>query len=110
MIRETIARIEEKLKNAGSLNAESRRELETLLDKLKTEITELSKTDADQAQSIASFVQASAHEATRGAKNPELLELSLRGLATSVEGFEESHPKLVQIVNQICTALSSLGI
>ena len=110
MIHETIARIEEKLKSAGSLNAESRREMESLLATLKAEITELSKTDADQAQSIASFAQASAHEATRGEKNPELLELSLKGLAASVEGFEESHPKLVQIVNRICTALSSLGI
>ena len=110
MIQETIARIEEKLRSAGSLTAESRGELESLLATLKAEITELSKTDADQAQSIAGFAQASAHEATRGEKNPELLELSLKGLSASVEGFEKSHPKLVQIVDRICTALSSLGI
>jgi hypothetical protein len=34
----------------------------------------------------------------------------LAGLSASVEGFEKSHPKLVEIVNRICTALSGLGI
>ena len=43
-------------------------------------------------------------------KNPELLKLALEGLASSVEGFEESHPHLVQIVNSICNTLSNLGI
>ena len=35
---------------------------------------------------------------------------TIRGLSQSVEGFEESHPKLVQAVNSICTTLSDLGI
>src|SRR6266481_3892251 len=110
MIEETISKIEAKLKDAGSINEQSKRELAGLLATLKTEITELSKTHADQAQSIAGFAQASAHEAIREEKNPELLKLSLEGLATSVDGFEKSHPSLVQIVNRICTMLSNLGI
>jgi len=110
MIEETISKIEAKLKDAGSINEQSKRELAGLLATLKTEITELSKTHADQAQSIAGFAQASAHEAIREEKNPELLKLSLEGLATSVDGFEKSHPSLVQIVNRICTTLSNLGI
>jgi len=36
--------------------------------------------------------------------------LSLEGLSSSVEGFEKSHPKLVQIVNAISNTLSNLGI
>ncbi len=107
MIHETITQIEAKLRNAGSLNPEARLELLNLLATLKGEIT---KIDADKAQSIAGFAHASAHEATREEKNPELLKLSLAGLSASVDGFEKSHPKLVAIVNRICTALSSLGI
>jgi hypothetical protein len=110
MINETISQIEAKLRSSASLTAESKGELVRLLSTLKTEITELSKTNADQAQSIAGFAQTSAHEAIREEKNPELLKLSLEGLAASVDGFEKSHPSLVQLVNRICTALSNLGI
>src|SRR5437868_2497869 len=110
MIDETISQIEARLKDAGSLSEQTRQELTRLLATLKSEITELSKTHAEQAQSIAGFAQTSAHEAIREEKNPELLKLSLEGLATSVDGFEKSHPTLVQIVNRICTTLSNLGI
>ena len=110
MIEDTISKIEAKLKDTGSITEQSKRELAGLLGTLKTEITELSKTHAEQAQSIAGFAQTSAHEAIREEKNPELLKLSLEGLATSVDGFEKSHPTLVQIVNRICTTLSNLGI
>jgi queuine/archaeosine tRNA-ribosyltransferase len=110
MIDETISQIEARLKNAGSLNEQAKRELAGLLATLKTEIEALSKTHADQAQSIAGFTQTSAHEALREETNPELLKLSLEGLATSVDGFEKSHPSLVQIVNRICTTLSNIGI
>ena len=110
MIRDTISEIEAKLQNSTSITPEARRELTELLAKLKTEVTDLARTDADQAQSIASFVQASTHEATRAEKDEEQLKSSIAGLSSSVDGFEESHPQLVQIVNRICTTLSNLGI
>src|SRR5438874_7543093 len=110
MIDETISKIEAALRNTNSMNEDAKRELAGLLGTLKTEITALSKTHAEQAQSIAGFTQTSAHEAIREEKHPELLKLSLEGLATSVDGFEKSHPSLVQIVNRICTTLSNLGI
>ncbi len=110
MIPETISKIEARLQNAGSLPEEQRRELLSLLATLKTEVTELSKTHVEQAQSIAGFAQASADEATRAEKRPELLRHSLDGLSASVEGFEETHPNLVQIVDRICMTLSNIGI
>jgi len=110
MIRDTISKIEERLRGAGSVKDENRAELLKLLATLKAEVSELSETDAEQAQSIAGFAAVSTHEAIREDKNPELAELSLKGLSSSVQGFEESHPKLVQAVNSICTTLSNLGI
>ena len=68
---------------------------------LKSEVAALSKTHSEQAESIAGFTEVSTREATREQKNPHLLELSLDGLTASVEEFESSHPKLVQIVNSI---------
>ena len=110
MIRDTLGKIETKIQKADSIQEEKKTELLDLLSTLKTEIAELSKTHGDQAQSIASFTEISAHEATREAKNPQLLRLALEGLSSSVNGFESSHPKLVQIVNSFCVTLSNLGI
>jgi len=77
---------------------------------LRTEVSHLSKIDAEDAQSIAGFTEVSIHEAIREDKNPQLLKLSLKGLSTSVKSFENSHPKLARIVNSICNSLSNIGI
>ena len=110
MIEETISNIEARIEAADAIKEERRRELLQLLATLKAEVAELSKTHEDQAQSIAGFTELSALEATGTRKNPELLDLSLKGLTTSVSEFEESHPKLVQIANAISNTLANLGI
>ncbi len=113
MIEETIRKIEtriEESKKRGNEKDEGMEELVQLLETLKGEVAELSKTHAERAESIAGFAKVSAHEATRSEQNPELLKLSVRGLASSVEGIESSHPKLVDIVNRISVMLSNMGI
>jgi|SRR5581483_4272661 len=110
MIEDTVSKIEARIRNSESIRDERKRELLQLLGTLKAEVATLSKTHGEQAQSIAGFTEVSAHEATRAKQNPELLDLSLKGLSSSVEGFETSHPRLVQIVNAISNTLSSLGI
>lgn len=110
MIHDTIGKIEERLRQSDAIKDGSRAELLRLLATLKAEVSTLSDTDAEKAQSIAGFTAVSAHEATREEKNPELVQISLKGLSSSVQGFEESHPKLVQAVNSICTTLANLGI
>jgi Mg2+ and Co2+ transporter CorA len=110
MIEKTISEIEAQIGGAESVSAERKAELLKLLGTLKTEVAELSKTHGEQADSIAGFAKVSAHEATRTEQNPQLRELSNQGLVSSVAGFEQSHPKLVQIVNRISQTLSDLGI
>jgi hypothetical protein len=110
MIHDTLSKIEARIEKTEAIKADSKVELLGLITTLKTEIDQLSQSNQDQAQTIAGFAQVSAHEATREEKNPQLLKLSLDGLSASVEGFEQSHPKLVDIVNRICTTLSSLGV
>ena len=105
-----MTQIEARIKKATSLNDERKKELLDLLSTLKTEVSHLSKTDAEDAQSITGFTEVSIHEAIRKKKNPQLLNLSVKGLSTSVKRFENSHPKLVRIVNSICNTLSNLGI
>ncbi len=110
MIEDTLQKMEGRIRNAASLKDENRTELLGLLGTLKTEIENLAHTHAEEAQSIAGFAGISAHEATREERNPQLLQLSVKGLAASVSGFETSHPRLVEIVNSISLMLSNLGI
>src|ERR1019366_6354921 len=110
MIEETISEIETKVRGVSSLGDDRKSELLGLLGTLKTEVATLSKTHGEQADSIAGFARLSTHEATRTEPNPQLRELSLQGLRSSVEDIEQSHPRLAQIVNSISKTLSDLGI
>ena len=89
MIKETITQIEARIEKAESLNDAKKKELLDLLSTLKIEVSELSKTHAEQSRSITGFTEVSIHEAIREEKNPQLLKLSLEGLSTSVQGFRE---------------------
>lgn len=110
MIEDTLKKIAARIEGAESIDAGRKAELLRLLDTLHGEVAALSGTHGEQAESIASFTESSAREATRAEPQPRLLELSLAGLTSSVEGFEQSHPRLVQIVNAVSSALASLGI
>ncbi len=110
MLKTTITKIEDKIQHGGSISEENKTELLNLLVTLREEVSELSETQSEDAESITGFTQISAHEATRQEKNPQLLELSLEGLRSSVRGFETSHPTLAETVNSICHLLSNMGI
>lgn len=110
MIEDTIRNIEARIQGSEAIKDERRRELLQLLGTLRAEVAQLSKTHSEQAESIAGFAELSTREATREQQNPQLLNLSLKGLNSSVEEFEGSHPHLVQIVNSISQTLSNLGI
>jgi len=110
MLRERIAEIERRIQDLEALPQEKRDELLGLLASLKAEVYELSKTHAEHAESITGFVRVSAHEATRRQKDPRLTKLAIEGLASTVKDFERSHPRLVEYVNAICSALANVGI
>ena len=106
----SLNEIEAKIRGADNLSEERKSELLQLLGTLKSEVGQLSRDYDEQAQSIAGFTQLSAHEAMRTEQNPQSLQHSLGGLRSSVEGFEKTHPKLVEIVNRISNMLADLGI
>ena len=85
-------------------------ELEKHLSTLRTELDQLAQTDADRAKTIAGFAELSAHEATSPRPHPELLELSVKGLRKSVQEFEQTHPRLVEIVGSLSAILSNVGL
>ena len=110
MIKDRLDKIEERLKQSNTVKESEKAELLSILTTLRTEIAGLSQTHHEQAESIAGFAELSANEATRSEKSPELFNLSINGLTSSVQGFEVSHPELVGIINTFCTMLAKLGI
>jgi len=110
MLEDTLAEIEGRIEKLGAAGESRKEELVALFAQLKGEVLELSKTRADDAESITRFAGLSTHEAMREQPNIELSDLALRGLSGSVEGFEASHPRLVETVNSICMTLANLGI
>ncbi len=110
MLKETLAKIEISIKKMRSGKGDKKEELLRLLATLKAEIEQLSETHSEHAQSIAGFASIAAHEAARKQKASGLQRLSLNDLASSAEGFETSHPKLVETINHFCSLLASIGI
>ena len=107
MIRDTISKIEARLQGSNALSDDARADLLSLLGELKREIGNV---EPAVGQSIAGHTEQLTKQATEEARNPELLKRSLDELSASVDGFETSHPGLVQVVNRICTTLSNIGI
>ena len=110
MIEDTLRKIEDRIRSSRNLNNDNRDNLLDLLAQLKSEIGSLSEENSEQATSIATFADASTHEATRAQPNQKLVEHSVGGLSQSVVEFETQHPKLVGVVNRICKTLADLGI
>ena len=110
MTRETISQIKEKIEKSDSIKKENKQELLSLISVLQSEIEQLATTHSNQAESILGLTHASADEAMRKDRQSDLYESSVDKLRSSVQEFETSHPRLVEIVNSISTALSNLGI
>ncbi|MFW5936637.1 MAG: DUF4404 family protein [Desulfosalsimonas sp.] len=110
MLKNTLSKLEDKIKTSRNIPEDKKQEYYDLLSRLNEEINTLAETDLEKAESVKKFTKVTAHEATRQELNPNLLETSLKGLYESVREFRTSHPRLVDTVNEICIFLSKLGI
>ena len=97
MIEETIRQIEERLQNARNLSPETRAELLSLLTKLRDEASRLPR-----GKSLPDLAGAAAEGKS--------VQEDVERLRSAVEEFEDSHPKLVQLVNHLANTLAGLGI
>jgi len=110
MIDDIVSKIEKKIKNSPSMKESNKEELLTLLSNLKSEISDLYDNNEDDAQSIANFTEIATHEVARKDRKTHLVELSQKGLVSSVQGLEVSHPGLIKAVNSFAEMLSKIGI
>ncbi|MBU2573358.1 MAG: DUF4404 family protein [Elusimicrobia bacterium] len=110
MIKDTLSKIESAIAKVRKIDNKDTAGLVELLTALKAELEALPESRMDDARSIAHFTEAAAHEVSRADKSAQLRNLSIAGISYAVKGFEASHPKLVDVVNDICVTLSRIGI
>jgi hypothetical protein len=110
MISERLAKIEATLQNHASIPEATRQELLDLLAGLKAEVTPLLATHGETAHEIAGNAEAAVHASIHREEQPQEAEQAVRGLADSVREFEATHPRLVEVVDQLALTLSNLGI
>ena len=93
MIEDTIAKIERRLRDSGSLPVEKRLELEQLLAQLRREAADCPVSDSPGTD-----------------RGDDDARSAIDRLQSSVTGFEATHPQLVGLVNRISTVLANMGI
>jgi hypothetical protein len=107
MIADRLAKLESTLRDNNSIPEATRQELLGLLTGLKTEVAPLLET---YARDIAGSAEAAVEASIRRDEQPEQAALAVEGLAASVRQFEATHPRLVEIVDQLALTLSNMGI
>lgn len=106
MIEDRLEQMQSTIEQSSKISGDTKAELLALVAGLRAEIKTLSDTHHEEATSITRF----ADEAARSRQNPEGAETALDSLRGSIQGFEDSHPKLVETVNRFATALSNMGL
>lgn len=106
-----IEAIEKKIKTTPQIDAKIKEDLLDLMRSLKTELADIKSEHPQTAHSIAEQAQSSTEQILNKSEDKsETLQENIDGLQKTVDEFEVSHPKLVQVVNRICMMLSDIGI
>jgi len=105
-----IEAIEKKIEATSQIDAKIKENLLDLMRSLKTELADLKEIHPATAHNIADKTQVSTEQVLASNSKQDELQNNIDGLQVTVEEFEVSHPKLVQIVNRLCMMLSDIGI
>ncbi len=105
-----IEALEKKIQKTSQIDAKIKEDLLDLMRSLKTELSDFKETHPTTAHNIADKTQVSAEQILTSNNKPDDLQKNIEGLQGTVEEFEASHPKLVQVVNRLCIMLSDIGI
>ncbi|MCM8525365.1 MAG: DUF4404 family protein [Lentisphaeraceae bacterium] len=101
MIEDKLKKIEERISQSENMSDENKTSVLQLLQELKSEINESSQNvEKDLKQNISDIDD----------EDEGIIKSAFNEINNTLSEFEESHPKLVQIVNSICTQLSNSGL
>lgn len=110
MISERLSKIESTLRNSNAIPEATRQELLDLVTGLRGEVTPLEAIHGEGAHEIAKRAEAAIEAAVRRDEQPESVARAAQGLSASVRRFEATHPRLVELVDQLAYHLSNMGI
>jgi len=110
MISERLTQLESSLRDNASLPEATRQELLDLVAGLKAEVLPLVDTHGENANAIAGNAEAAVQASINRGEQPGQADQAVQGLAASVRQFEATHPRLVEVVDQLALTLSNLGI
>ena len=110
MISERLAKLEAMLRDSVSIAEVTRQELLDLVAGLKAEVAPLEASHGESAHEIAGNAETAVRASVSREAEPEQAAQAVQGLAASVREFEATHPRLVEIVDQLALTLSNLGI
>jgi mevalonate kinase len=104
--------IEKKIKTTPQIDAKIKEDLLDLMRSLKTELADIKNEHPKTADSIVDQTHSSAEQilCKNNSGEQKILQENIDDLQKTVDEFEASHPKLVQVVNRICMMLSDIGI
>ena len=101
MIEDKLKNIEERIRQSENMNSENKDAVLDLLAELKEEI---SVSNESVEEGVKQGISDMDHE------DEGIIKSAFNEINNTISEFEESHPKLVQIVNSICTQLSNSGL
>ena len=108
MLKDTLNKIEQNVRDSKSLAERRKTELVELIGDLRQELETLEQSHADKAQYIAEQAHSVAEQALD--KDAETVELTSHGLERSIEEFELSHPKLYDTVKAFVIRITGFGV
>ncbi len=101
MIEDKLKNIEERIRQSENMSVENKDAVLNLLSELKDEI-------GASTESVEEGVKQGISEMDH--EDEGIIKSAFNEISSTISEFEESHPKLVQIVNSICTQLSNSGL
>jgi hypothetical protein len=110
MISERLAKIEDTIRNARDVPDATRKELLSLVADLKAEAMPFADSRGETAEASAGTVETSVISTVRRGEAPDKAAQVMAELADSVRAFEATHPRLVELVDQLALTLSNMGI
>ena len=84
--------------------------IEDTLAKISAAVAQIEASDAAKKAEALRLLAALKDELARGARPAKPRQALLDGLAKAAGDFEASHPRLAEIVGELCRELASLGI
>lgn len=101
MVEDKLKRIEERISQSENMAGENKAQVLELLKELKSEMSENSENVGTELKQNISKIDS---------EDEGFIKSAFSDINETINEFEESHPKLVQIINSICTQLSNSGL